>query len=208
MITERPLPAAALARVSEPKLAMTAATLDLRLGAVHLDARSADLGDVLVEYAGHRPVLSVDRVTGRVRARQAWSWLDGPHPPDVEAVLSSRLPWILRIRAAGMSGRLDLRRLQLGGLDVSARSGRFRADLPAPSAAVMLRIAGQHAQATLSVPEGTSVRFWQEHGWEVEGHRSSGPVPHDRYDVWLDGSSGHCRVETRSAQRPRLYVVN
>ena len=35
------------------------------------------------------------------------------------------------------------------------------------------------------------MRFWQEHGWEDVGEPSSGPVPLERYDVWLDGGSGH-----------------
>jgi hypothetical protein len=202
----------AVARVTEPVLALTEARLDLRLGSAHLEIRGADLGDVLLDYAGHQPVVTVDRATGRVRARRARSWLGAPHPPDVDAVLNARLPWMVRARGAGMCGRLDLRRLRVAGLDLSARDGRFRADLPAPDGAVLVRLGGRGALAALTVPEGTCVRFWQEHGWTVDGHRSEGPVALDRYDVWLDGGAGRCRVETRpadaaSATPPRLRVL-
>jgi hypothetical protein len=200
------------AQVTEPVQGLTAARLDLRLEAAHVELRSADLGDVLVDYAAHRPVLTVDRASGRVRARRSRSWLGVPHPPDVDARLNNRLPWTIRARGTGMCGRLDLRRLELEGLDLSARGGRLRVDLPAPGGAVLVRLGGRGAQATLSVPDGTCVRFWQEHGWQVEGHRSSGPVALDRYDVWLDGGAGRCRVETRPADLssvalPRLRVL-
>ena len=109
-----------------------------------------------------------------------------------------------------MSGWLDLRRLRLVGLDVSASDAQLRADLPAPAGAVLLRIGGRGLDATLSVPAGATVRFWQEHGWQVEGDRGSGPVPLDRYDVWLEGRGGRCRVETRrtevAAPRPRVLT--
>jgi hypothetical protein len=198
--------------VTEPVLELTEARLDLRLDAARLEVRSADLGSVLIEYAGHRPVLAVDRATGRVRARRSHSWLGAAPPPDIDALLNSRLPWTVRARGAGMSGRLDLRRLGLGGLDLAARDGRFRADLPAPDGAVLVRLGGRGAAATLTVPAGTCVRFWQQHGWVVEGHRSEGPVALDRYDVWLDGGAGRCRVDTRAADPtagavPRLRVL-
>jgi hypothetical protein len=200
------------ARVTEPVLGLTEGRLDLRLEGAHLEVRSADLGDVLIEYAGHRPVVAVDRATGRVRARRGHSWLGAALPPDVDALLNSRLPWTVRARGAGMCARLDLRRVQLGGLDLSARDGQFRADLPAPDGAVPVRLGGRGALVTLTVPEGTCVRFWQEHGWVVEGYRSEGPVALDRYDIWLDGGAGCCRVGTRpgdvaSATVPRLRVL-
>ncbi len=212
VITERLPRGGCLTRASAKAKGLRSATLDLHLRSAHLDLRSKDLGDVLVDYAAHRPVLSLDRPTGCVHAGQASSVLDGPHPPDVEALLNSRLPWTLRVRAAGMSGWLDLRSLRLNGLDVSARNGRFRADLPAPAAPVLLRVGGRGAQVTLSVPEGTAVRVWQEDGWEVVGQRSTGPVPRERYDVWLDGGSGCCRLETRRGElaglaRPSFHIV-
>jgi len=212
VITQRLNATPQVAWITEPVLDLTAARLDLRLDAAHLELRAADLAGVLLEYAGHRPVVSVDRASGRVRARQARSWLAIPQPPDVDAVLNGLLPWTVRASGAGLCGRLDLRRLQLDGLELSARAGRFRADLPAPSGAVLVRLGGRDALATLTVPQGTCVRFWQEHGWQVEGHRSSGPVAFDRYDVWLDGGRGRCRVETRqadagSAALTRLHVV-
>jgi hypothetical protein len=199
------------ARVTEPVLALTEARLDVRLDAAHLEIRSGDLGDVLFDYAGHRPVVTVDRGTGRVRARRSRSWLGAAPPPDVDALLNNRLPWTVRARGAGMCGRLDLRRLDLNGLELSARDGRFRADLPAPDGAVLVRLGGRGAMATLTVPQGTCVRFWQERGWVVEGHRSVGPVALDRYDVWLDGGAGCCRVEARAADltsvAPRLHIL-
>lgn len=201
-----------LARVTEPVDGLTAARLDVRLGAAHLELRSADLGEVLVEYAGDRPFLAVDRPRGRVRARRSRALLCNPPAPDVDVHLNSRVPWTVRAAGGGLCGRLDLRRLRLEGLEVSARGGRFRADLPAPVGAVLVRLGGRGALATLSVPEGTCVRFWQEHGWQVDGHRSSGPVAVDRYDVWLDGGGGRCLVETRranttSGEVPRLHVL-
>jgi hypothetical protein len=107
-----------------------------------------------------------------------------------------------------MCGRLDLRRIRLGGLEVSARGGWFRADLPEPHGAVLVRLGGGGPLARLTVPEGTCVRFWQEHGWTVEGHRSEGPVARERNDVWLHGGSGRCRVETRpSDSTTHLHVL-
>jgi hypothetical protein len=202
----------AVDRVTEPVLALTEARLDLRLGTAHLEIRGADLGDVLLDYAGHQPIVTVDRATGRVRARRSRFWLGAAPPPAVDALLNSRLPWTVRARGAGMCARLDLRRIRLGGLDLSARDGRFRADLPAPDGAVLMRLGGRGAVATLTVPDGTCVRFWQEHGWLVEGHRSEGPVAIDRYDIWLDGGAGRCRVEARPADPtavapPRLRVL-
>ncbi len=49
-------------------------------------------------------------------------------------------------------------------------------------------------------------------GWEVVGQRSTGPVPRERYDVWLDGGSGCCRLETRRGElaglaRPSFHIV-
>src|SRR5690349_1160737 len=190
-----------LARLTAPVGRLTAATLDLRPGAAHVELASADLGETLVDYASHRPVLTVDRPRGHVRARRARSWCAAAPPPDVDVLLNSGLPWTVRAAGAGLCGRLDLRRLHLDGLELSARSGRFRADLPAPAGAVLVRLGGRGALATLCVPEGTCVRFWQEHGWQVEGHRSSGPVAMDRYDIWLDGGSGRCLVETRQAEK-------
>jgi len=191
---------APLTRVTEPIGGLTAGRLDLRLDGSHLELRSADLDDILFDYVGHRPWLTVDRKGGYVRARHTRSWLCGPPPPDVDMVLNGRLPWMVRASGAGLCGRLDMRRLKLDGLELSARGGRFRADLPAPVGSVLVRLGGRGAVATLSVPDGTCVRFWQEHGWQVEGHRSSGPVAMDRYDVWLDGGAGRCLVETRRAK--------
>jgi len=202
-----------VAHVTEPVLELTEARLDLRLRAARLEVRSADLGDVLIDYVGHRPVVAVDRATGRVRARREHSWLGAGPPAQVDVLLNSRLPWAVRARGAGMGGRLDLRGLRLGGLDVSARDGQFRADLPAPDGAVLVRLGGRGAVDALTVPDGTCVRFWQEHGWVVEGHRSEGPVALDRYDIWLDGGAGRCRVATRppaelsAAATPRLQVL-
>jgi hypothetical protein len=199
-----------LTRLTEPVGDLTAGRLDLRLDGAHLELRSADLDDVLFDYAGHRPWLTVDRPSGYVRARHSRSWLCGPPPPDVDVLLNGRLPWMLRAGGAGLCGRLDLRHLRLDGLELSARGGRFRADLPAPVGSVLVRLGGRGALASLSVPEGTCVRFWQEHGWLVEGHRSEGPVASDRYDVWLDGGAGRCSVATRRANpgdTARLHVI-
>lgn len=201
--------AAPLARVREPVDGLSAASLDLRLRAAHVELRAGDLGDVLIDFAGHGPVLTVDRPGGRVRARRARSWF-GPRPPDVDVLLNSRLPWTVRARGAGLCGRLDLRRLRLNGLELSAADGAIRIDLPAPDGAVLVRLRGRGALARFTVSEGTCVRFWQEDGWQVEGYRSSGPVAVDRYDVWLDGRAGRCVVETRQTEStdvPHLHVL-
>lgn len=198
--------------LAEPVCGLVAAVLDLRLGAAHLDLRTADLGGDLVELSGHHPLLSVDRMTRRVRARQGRSWLGAHHPRHVDVTLNERVEWSLDVRAPGMSGWLDLRRVRLGALQARASGARFHADLPAPVGPVHLRIDGRGVHATLSVPDGVVVRFWSKDGWQVDGQQGSRALPHDRYDVWLDGR-GRCRVETRGSEarpgrRPALRVVS
>jgi hypothetical protein len=192
-------PSAERRTLTEPALGLTAALLDLKLGPVHLDVRSADLGRELLDCTGHRPVLAVDRRARVVRIREARSWLGPPHPPDLDVVLNDRIDWTLHARANGLSGWLDLRRLRLGELDLSASGARFRADLPHPTGPVHVRINGRGVDATLSVPDGVVVRFWSEGGWQVEGGQRPARLPNDRYDVWLHGA-GHCRVETRRTE--------
>lgn len=184
--------------LTEPAGGLTAAMLDLHLAAAaHLDLRAADLGDRLLELAGHRPALSVDRTARRVRARQGRARLGLPHPPDVDVTLNDRVEWSLDVRASGMSGWLDLRRLRLGALQLRATGARVRADLPAPAGPVQVRVAGRGVHAHLVVPAGAVIRFWSEDGWEIDGRREHGPLPHDRYDVWLDGRA---RAGSRAAR--------
>jgi hypothetical protein len=195
--------------LSEPAGGLTAAMLDLRLGAAHLDLRGTALGDGLLDYTAHRPVLAVDRIGRRVSARQARSWIDAPHPPDIDLALSERLEWSLDVRAAGMSGWLDLRRLRLGALQLRALGASARADLPAPAGPVHVRLDGRGLTATVSVPAGAMVRVWSQDGWEVLGAADGRPLAEDRYDVWLEGR-GRCRVERRRDERaatPALRVL-
>lgn len=203
-------PTAERVTLSEPAGGLTAALLDLTLGAAHLDLQGGDLGDDLLDYSAHRPVLSIDRASRHVRARQSRSWIEAAHPPDVDVTLNDRVEWTLDVRATGTSGWLDLHRLRLGALRLRARGARVRADLPAPSGPVRVRVEGRGITATLSVPEGVVVLFWSEDGWEVHCRQRCSALPHDRYDVWLDGS-GRCRVETRPAGRraggPALRVL-
>jgi hypothetical protein len=194
--------------LTEPAGGLTAAMLDLHLAAAaHLDMRTADLGDGLLELTGHRPTISVDRGARRVYAGQGRSWLSAPHPPDVDVTLNDRVEWSLDVRATGMSGWLDLHRVRLGALQLRAAGARVRVELPAPAGPVHVRLSGRGVHATLAVPEGAVVRFWSEDGWEVDGRQGDGRLPHDRYDVWLDGR-GRCQVESRAAgRRPLLRVV-
>ena len=57
--------------VTEPVLELTEARLDLRLQAAQLEVRAADLGDVLIEYAGHRPVVAYARTGARSMSIEA-----------------------------------------------------------------------------------------------------------------------------------------
>jgi len=195
--------------LAEPVDGLAAAVLELRLAAAHLDLRTCGPGEHLVELTGHGPSLSVDRARRRVLARQARPWLGTPRPPDVDVTLNESVEWSLDVRAPGTSGWLDLRRLRLGALQVAASGARIHADLPEPRGPVHVRIEGRAVNATLSAPSGTTVRFWTPHGWMVDGQQRPAPVPHARYDVWLDGRS-RCRLETgdhAANQRPVLRVV-
>jgi hypothetical protein len=205
--------AAEPARTSEPALGLTAATLDIRAVASHLDVRAAELGDELFEYAGQGAVASVDRAASVVHARHTRSWLGPPHPPDIAMVLNARIAWTVRIRASGLNGSFDLRRLRLQALDLRVDSARFRTDLPVPTGPVQLRITGRSVDATLSVPEGIPVRLWREDGWRTEGTGTPQAAGDDRYDVWLQGSAARCRLEAGPAapagsRRPTLTVLS
>src|SRR2546429_1105851 len=68
-------PVAGPVTLARPAGGLAAAMLDLRLGPAHLDLRSADLGDRLVELSGPRTALSMDRTGRRVHARQSRLWL-------------------------------------------------------------------------------------------------------------------------------------
>lgn len=204
-------PTAERTTLSEPAGELRAAMLDLRLGAAHLDLRGNDLGEDLLEYTAHRPVLAVDRIGRRVSARQARSLIEAPHPPDVDVVLGDRVEWSLDVRATGMSGWLDLGRLRLGAVQLRAVGARVRLDLPAPAGPVPVRLDGRGLTATVSVPEGTMVRFWSQEGWEVHQRADARRLAGDRYDMWLEGA-GRCRVESRPSERagrrrPELKVL-
>jgi hypothetical protein len=216
---------------SEPTLGLAAATLDLHVDVAELNVWAADIGDTLfrteIECAHRPPAIFVDRASGRVAIEQAPSWPGGlrlePYPLDVEAVLSSRIEWTLRVRATALSGTLDLRDVRLAELDLTLGGARFFADLPAPDGPVQVRIAGTGLHATLSVPAGTPVRVLPNDGWHVETAASArdqraeatgGGGQADRYDVWLVGG-GRCRIERRAAElagwkrpvRPVLSVL-
>jgi hypothetical protein len=214
---------------SEPALGLAAATLDLHVDVTELLVWAADIGDTLfqtqIECAHRPPAISVERAGGRVAIEQAPSWLGGlrlePYPLHIEAVLSRRIDWALRVRATALSGTLDLRNVRLAELDLTVGGARFFADLPAPDGPVQVRIAGTGLHATLSVPAGTPVRVLLNDGWHVEAGASihgrgaeaaEGGGPADRYDLWLVGG-GHCRIVRRAAElagwrRPALSVLS
>jgi hypothetical protein len=215
-MTWRPFAGRSTARpasAAEPALGLTAATLDLTAVASHLDLRAADLGDELFEYTGHGVTASVDRAASVVHARHVTSWLGPPHPPDAAMALNRRVAWTVQVRASGLSASFDLRRLRLQALDLHLDGARFRVDLPAPVGRVQLLVAGRDVDATLSAPAGAAVRLWREDGWQVEGAGELTPVGDDRYDVWLEGSAGRCRLETGPPERavgprPMLTVLH
>src|SRR5258708_33457749 len=97
---------------SEPALGLAGATLDLDVDVTELHVWAADIGDTLlrteIECAHRPPAISVERAGGRVAIVQAPSWPGGlrlePYPRDIEAVLSSRIEWTLRVRATALSG--------------------------------------------------------------------------------------------------------
>jgi hypothetical protein len=181
-------------RVSEPARGVTAATLDLRAAAAHLEVMAGELDDELFACTGHRATASLNRVASVVRVRQARAWLAPPHPPYLSVTLNRCVAWNLRVRAAGLSGTLDLRRTRLHGFEMRVSGARFRADLPAPLERMPVWITGRGIDATLRLPAGVPVRVWREDGWRVEG--ASAPWEREGYDVWLRGSAARCRLET------------
>jgi hypothetical protein len=116
---------------------------------------------------------------------------------------------------------LDMRDVRLSELDLVATDARFSVELQAPSGPVQVRLSGARLRATLSVPEGTHVRILPNETWAVEppvDHvRDGGPddqrgTATSRYDVWLGGRGGRCRILRRPAelvpvQRPALSVL-
>jgi hypothetical protein len=213
---------------SEAALGLAAATLDLNVDVTELHVWGGDIGDTLfraeIECAHRPPAISVERAGGRVAVEQAPSWPGGirlePYPLDIEAVLSSRIEWTLRVRATALSGTLDLRNVRLAEMDLTVGGARFFADLPAPDGPVQVRIAGPGLHVTLSFPAGTPVRVLPNDGWHMETaawgpDRGAGAIEGggqaDRYDVWLAGS-GRCRIVRRAAElagwkRPMLFVL-
>jgi hypothetical protein len=223
-------PRAALRSRSEPAAGITAAALDVRLDAAELQVHTSLTGDALfrtdVESAGPGPAIALDRPAGRVtigRRRRPPGGLGlEPFPPGIDVTLSSRVAWALHVRVATLSGMLDLRQVRLSELDLVAADARVSADLPAPDGPVQVRLAGARLHATLSVPQGTHVRILPNETWAVEppfADQSRDGAPEDergmatsRYDVWLGGRGGRCRIVRRPAElvpgrRPALSVL-
>lgn len=120
------------------------AELDVVSGATTVTIRAVDLAGALFRSDAHA---EVDGHTVRVSVRDG----DGP---SVHVDVATGVAWTIRLDGGATEEVVDLSAGELAALEFGAGATRIEATLPAPSAAVPVRMTGGASTFTLHLPPG------------------------------------------------------
>ena len=196
---------------------LTAARLEIAVGAADLDVKAAGLGDQLyrahVEHTGNPPEVTFDRPTGtlRIAHRPDWMWFGGDRL-RISVTLSDALVWTVDCSTGATHGTVDLASAQLARLAVKTGASRVQLGLPAPKGTVPVSMEGGSVTLDVSLPAAAAVKV---HADGAAVHLRAGGVSmdglgarewkspdfdgaSDRFDVHVAGGAATVNVTRRS----------
>lgn len=141
-----------------------AARLNLTAGLTNLTIRAEPGLDRLVRarFRGDNPRVVVDGNEVTIRSRRKavdgiLEMLGRRRKPEGEITLNASMPWELRLRGGVSNVNADLHDIQLRSVDFAGGVGKLDLNLPQPSGAVPVRIAGGVTKVKLHRPAGVPV---------------------------------------------------
>jgi hypothetical protein len=141
-----------------PREGTTEGRLELRRGATHITVLAADIDADLcrAEFEGIVPQAAAQGGVVRIEYPRfsAAELLRRPHHAQIE--LSRALPWSVACAGGFADSRMDLRGLELRGLEIAGGVSDVSLVLPAPRGPVPVRIEGGASKLTLHRPSGTA----------------------------------------------------
>ncbi len=199
---------------------LSAATLDLDVGASQIEVKTEPLGDQL--YRAHldfpsresAPSVTVDRASGTLRIRSQPSLASFPFFGSrfrrIEISLTDRIPWATRMGGGATNMHLDLTSLKLSRMEISGGASQIDVSLPEARGTVPIEISGGVTNLTLRTPKGTAWRVRVTGGassLDVFGSRvgaigsvsresSEFATATDRYDIQVSGGASNVRLTT------------
>lgn len=194
-------------------LASGALQLDTAPATLHLVGR--DLGDELYRAEVRHAIATAPAVEvagGHVhlvtpRARLGFFQVPSTASDDVQLALSSRVPWVVAVHGAGLSGQADLTGLDLSGFTLKGAGARLDLRLGAePHGSVPVNLSGVGLDLTLKVPRETRVHALAEGlamavdangalSNEVTWTGSGAGAESGRYEVRLEGVGSRVHLE-------------
>lgn len=129
--------------------------------ALRADAGMADL--YRAGFEGSAPEVTVEGGTVTMRYPRRL-WLRGGRHRAAEVALSAAVPWRIEVRGGASEVTADLGGLDLAGLEIAGGLWKLHLDLPVPSGAVPVRIAGGAAEVVVRRPAGVAARLRLK-GW-------------------------------------------
>jgi hypothetical protein len=208
------------ADTSAPLSGLKAGTLDLSYGAASIEVGSATLGDRLYQlhaiYPGgeNPPDVSLDPQSGTVSINQGGGFspfhLFGGRR-RLQVFLSNRIPWTIQIGGGASSVHLDLRELQLAGIEISGGANSVDVQLGKPKGTVPIQLSGGASNLTIHAAAGSE---WSVSlsggvsGVTINGaslgafggdvHRESGGYGKaaDRFEIQVSGGVSHLDLRT------------
>jgi len=208
--------AAGVVDASEARESLTAARLEIAVGAARIDVRSAPLAEQLyrvhIDHSGPQAEVRLDRATGTVRVSQPVTWAIGAgRRLRIDAQLSDALPWTVSCNTGAVRGVFDLTSGQAAGFECRTGASRLDLNLPKPKGQVAIRIEGGGLQVDITRPTGVAIRVQASGGavrlradgvrqdgignreWRSQGFDSAG----DRYEVTVAGGATTVTVGER-----------
>lgn len=205
--------------LSAPLLGLQNAELQLGSGASTIDVHGADLGDRLylakLDFeAGQQPSVTLDRESGTLTIQSQegghhFFFWPGRGQRHLDLTLNSGVPWNVHVGGGANSDQLDLRSLQLTGVDLSGGATNAHIVMPAAKGKVQVSVSGGANNVTLQVPAGAALRVRASGGAnsvDVLGHRLSAfsgdssyqtdnfDSATDQYLVSLEGGASNVKV--------------
>lgn len=153
--TVQPLPRATGA--SGPRNGLTAATLDLEAGAVHLRVAASNLGGTLYQVTsdgGAAP--EVDLRGSRLSVSGSLSGNNQPNPRDIDVELNQAVRWTLNLNGGATTEDVLMGPARVDSVALTAGANEMTVALGLPHGAVDVRVTGGANQLVFRIPAQAS----------------------------------------------------
>lgn len=198
---------------------LTAGVLDLSYSTSTIDIKTGVSGDTLyranVDYpAGENPPnFNFDPETGNVEISGNGGLglhLLGSSARHLTVMLTSRIPWTIRLSGGASNARFDLRELQLTTLDLSGGASQIDLRVGPPKGTVGIHLTGGASNMTVRAPAGSQWNIsvtggvsgltvnGESSGGLGDFHKQSGGYSGatDRFDIEVTGGVSHLEFRT------------